>query len=252
VAFKLPDLPFKQDALEPHISSRTMSYHYGKHHQGYVDKLNKAVDGTRWESKSLEEIIVANAGNDGDSNLFNNAAQIWNHSFFWNSMAPDGGGKADGGVAKLIDESFGGADKFKKKFVEAAAGQFGSGWAWLVVKDGQLDVVTTSDAMTPLAKGVHPLACCDTWEHAYYLDYQNDKKSFFEAFCDHLINWDFVQDNLDNQGEGNKLAAQRYRRAQEMFAQSGKVDKKAREAAKAVDGKEGKELEKARRATAVG
>jgi len=247
MAFELPDLPFEKDALEPHISARTIKYHYGKHHQGYVDKLNDAIDGTKWESKPLEEIIVANAD---DPDIFNNAAQIWNHNFFWDSMSPQGGGKPKGTIEQLVGESFGGVAKFKKAFVEAAAGEFGSGWAWLVVKDGGLDIITTSDAMTPIAKGVHPLVCCDTWEHAYYLDYQNDKKAFFEAFCDHLINWGFAEDNLDNQGEGNRLAAQRYRNAQEKFAASGKVEKKARAAAKALDGKEGKELERARRETA--
>ena len=250
MAFELPELPFEQDALVPHISARTIKYHYGKHHKGYVDKLNDAVDGTKWEKKSLEEIIVANAGSDGDTDLFNNAAQHWNHTFFWDSLSPRGGGKPDDVVARLIKESFGNVDAFQEEFVETAAGEFGSGWAWLVVKNGALDVMTTSDAMTPMAKGVHPLVCCDTWEHAYYLDYQNDRKAFFKAFCEHLINWRFAQDNLANQGEGNKLAAQRYRKAQEAFAKNGKVTKKAREAAKALDGKEGKKLEKARRETA--
>jgi superoxide dismutase, Fe-Mn family len=250
MAFELPDLPYAQDALEPHISARTVKYHYGKHHKGYVDKLNDAVKDTKWAEKSLEEIIVAQAGDDGDPNLFNNAAQIWNHNFFWDSMSPEGGGEPDGAIAQSIEQSFGGVAKFRKKFVETAAGEFGSGWAWLIVDDGGLNVITTSDAMTPLAHGVQPLVCCDTWEHAYYLDYQNDKKSFFEKFVECLINWKFVAAKLDHQGEGNRLAAQRYRKAQEEFAKDGDVTKKAREAATALDGDEGEELEAARRKAA--
>jgi Fe-Mn family superoxide dismutase len=207
VTFELPDLPFAKDALAPHISERTMSYHYGKHHRGYVDKLNTAVADTKWAAKSLEEIIAGNAGEEGDSFLFNNAAQAWNHSFFWNSLSPKGGGEPKNEVAQVFDASFDGFDGFKKEFVDTAAGQFGSGWTWLIVDDGRLKVVSTSNARTPIAYGIQPLVCCDTWEHAYYLDYQNDKKSFFETFVDHLINWDFAATNLTLQRERGRSAA---------------------------------------------
>ena len=195
----------------------------------------------------MEEIIVGNAGDDGDGDLFNNAAQTWNHTFFWNSLSPQGGGKPEGSIVQLIEESFGSLKAFKETFVETAAGEFGSGWAWLLVEDGKLVVETTSDAMTPLAEGRQALVCCDTWEHAYYLDYQNDKNAFFEAFAGNLINWSFAEENLQNQGEGNRIAAQRYRQGQEAFAKEGDVEKKAREAADALDGQEGEELEKARK-----
>ncbi len=197
MAFELPPLPYAEDALEPHISARTMSFHYGKHHQTYVTNLNKLVDGTPFADQSLEQVIRASAGAPDKAGVFNNAAQVWNHTFFWNSMSPGGGGAPSGEVASLIEASFGGLDKFKEAFKNAAVTQFGSGWAWLVLEDGKLAVTKTANADTPAARGGKALLTCDVWEHAYYLDYQNRRPDFVQTFLDELVNWDFVAANLN-------------------------------------------------------
>lgn len=194
--FELPALPYAQNALEPHISANTFSFHHGKHHNTYVVNLNKMIDGTPLASKSLEEIILDSAGDASKAGIFNNAAQVWNHTFFWHSMKPGGGGKPTGKIAKLIDESFGSYEKFAEEFKAAGAGQFGSGWAWLVEDGGKLAVVKTPNAELPMTKGKKALLTCDVWEHAYYLDYQNRRPDFLAAFLDHLVNWDFAEKNL--------------------------------------------------------
>ena len=195
--FTLPELPFAKNALEPHMSSRTFDFHYGKHHAGYVKKLNAGIDGTKFADMSLVDIIRATAKDGENIGVFNNAAQTWNHTFFWNSMSPNGGGEPTGALADKIQASFGSLDNFKDKFADAAASQFGSGWAWLVENNGQLEIWTTSNAKTPITEdGVKPLITLDVWEHAYYLDYQNGRPDFIRAFLDHLINWEFAARNL--------------------------------------------------------
>jgi Fe-Mn family superoxide dismutase len=195
-AFQLPPLPYRQDALEPYISARTMSFHYGKHHQGYVNNLNKLVAGTPWAGQPLEKIIRETANAADKTALFNNAAQDWNHTFFWKCMKPGGGGKPTGRLMALIEKSFGSFDEFQKSFVAAAVAQFGSGWAWLVQDGNQLKIVKTSNADTPVAHRQTALLTCDVWEHAYYLDYQNRRKDFVQAFLDHLANWEFAASQL--------------------------------------------------------
>ncbi len=195
MAITLPDLPYGKGDLAPHISEDTLNFHYGKHHQAYVDKTNQAIDGTKLADASLEEIVREAAGSD--QGLFNNAAQVWNHTFYWNSMAPNGGGAPIGDVEAAIKDAFGGYDDFKEAFSSAGGGQFGSGWAWLIARDGKLDVVNTPNAETPLTDpSVTPLLTMDVWEHAYYLDYQNKRPDYMSAFLDHLINWDFANANL--------------------------------------------------------
>ena len=194
--FELPALPYAQNALEPHISANTFSFHHGKHHNTYVVNLNKMIDGTPLASKSLEEIILDSAGDASKAGIFNNAAQVWNHTFFWNSMKPGGGGKPTGKISAMIDESFGSYDKFAEEFKAAGAGQFGSGWAWLVEDGGKLAVMKTPNGELPMIKGKKALLTCDVWEHAYYLDYQNRRPDFLAAFLDHLVNWDFAGKNL--------------------------------------------------------
>lgn len=194
--FKLPDLPYDLDALEPHISARTMEYHYTKHHQGYVDKLNEAVKDTPFANKGLESIIRENAGPKGNKEIFNNAAQVWNHTFFWNSMSPDGGGTPDGAIGDRLSSDFGSFDAFKEAFSETATGQFGSGWAWLVINSGRLDVLSTPNAEPPFIADRTPLLTCDVWEHAYYLDYQNERGAFVDAFLNRCVNWQFANDQL--------------------------------------------------------
>jgi Fe-Mn family superoxide dismutase len=196
MAFELPALPFAEDALEPYYSARTLSFHHGKHHKAYVDNLNKLITGTDLESKPLEEIILLAAGDAAKAGMFNNAAQVWNHTFFWHCMKPGGGGKPSGELAARIDAAFGGYDKFVEQFKAAAVGRFGSGWGWLVLEGGELKIVSTPNAETPLAKGQKALLTVDVWEHAYYLDYQNRRPDFVQAFLDHLVNWDFVAENL--------------------------------------------------------
>lgn len=196
MAFELPALPFAEDALEPYYSARTLSFHHGKHHKAYVDNLNKLIAGTDLESKTLEEIIQVAAADPSKGGIFNNAAQIWNHTFFWHCMKPGGGGKPAGELAARIDAAFGGYEKFAEQFKAAAVGRFGSGWGWLVLEGGELKIVSTPNAETPLAKGQKALLTVDVWEHAYYLDYQNRRPDFVQAFLDHLVNWDFVAENL--------------------------------------------------------
>ena len=189
---ELPDLPYASNALEPHVSAETLEYHYGKHHATYVTNLNKLIAGTEFESKSLEDIIkTAPAGG-----VFNNAAQVWNHSFYWNCMSPNGGGEPGGELADAIDEAFGSFSEFKEKFSTAAATNFGSGWSWLVKKaDGSVDIISTSNAGCPLTEDVIPLLTVDVWEHAYYIDYRNARPKYIEAFWN-LVNWDFVAENF--------------------------------------------------------
>ena len=197
MAFTLPDLPYARDALHPHISEETLNYHYGKHHQAYVDNLNKLVDGTDLADAGLEEVIRAAAGSK--PGVFNNAAQVWNHTFYWHSMKPGGGGEPTGAVADGIKDSFGNYQSFRKAFSEAGATQFGSGWAWLVSKGGKLEVRKTANAETPLTEdGVTPLLTMDVWEHAYYLDFQNARPKYIETFLDNLVNWDFANQNLSD------------------------------------------------------
>lgn len=196
MAFELPALPYAEDALEPYYSARTFSFHHSKHHKAYVDNLNKLIAGTELESKSLEEIILLAAGDSAKAGMFNNAAQVWNHTFFWHCMKPGGGGKPSGELAARIDAAFGGYDKFVEQFKAAAVGRFGSGWGWLVLEGGELKIVSTPNAETPLAKGQKALLTVDVWEHAYYLDYQNRRPDFVQAFLDHLVNWEFVAENL--------------------------------------------------------
>ena len=197
MAISLPPLPYERNGLAPHISEDTLNFHYGKHHQTYVDKTNDAVKDGPLSSASLEEIIHEAAGKD--QGLFNNAAQVWNHTFYWNSMKPAGGGAPTGDVAKAIDDSFGGYDGFKQAFSTAGATQFGSGWAWLVAANGKLEVRKTPNAETPLTdKSCTPLLTMDVWEHAYYLDFQNKRPDYMTAFLDNLVNWDFANENLAN------------------------------------------------------
>jgi superoxide dismutase, Fe-Mn family len=191
MAFTLPALPWSKDALAPHISAETIDFHYGKHHQAYVTNLNKLLEGKPEANKGLEELILSSEGG-----VFNNAAQIWNHTFYWNSMKPNGGGKPSGDLAQKLDAAFTNFDNCKKEFVAAATGQFGSGWAWLVAEGGILKVVKTPNAETPLTKGQVPLLTVDVWEHAYYLDYQNKRADYVNAVIDKLLNWDFAAANL--------------------------------------------------------
>ncbi len=187
---ELPPLPYAQDALQPVISAETIGFHYGKHHKGYVDKLNVLLKDSPLAGKSLEEIIVQAQGP-----VFNNAAQVWNHTFYWNSLKP-GGGKPEGELAAAIDRDFGSLEKFKEAFVKAATGQFGSGWAWLTCDGGKLGVVTTGNADLPLASKKHALLTVDVWEHAYYIDYRNDRAKYVGAVLDSLLNWKFAGENF--------------------------------------------------------
>ncbi len=192
--FTLPDLPYPQNALEPHISANTLSFHHGKHHKAYVDKANELVQNTPLAKASLEEVIMESAKEKGP--LFNNAAQVWNHTFYWNSMKPNGGGAPQGEIGKRIDKDFGGYDKFKEAFKQAGITQFGSGWAWLVLDNGTLKVVKTPNADLPMAHGQKALLTMDVWEHAYYLDYQNKRPDYISTFLDKLVNWEFAEKNL--------------------------------------------------------
>jgi Fe-Mn family superoxide dismutase len=187
----LPPLPYDMDALAPHISRETLEFHYGKHHQTYVTNLNNLIKGTAHESQSLEEIVRSSSGG-----IFNNAAQIWNHTFYWNSLSPNGGGAATGAVGDAINAAYGSFDKFKEEFTKSSVTLFGSGWAWLVKKpDGSVGIVQTSNAATPLTGDDVPLLTCDVLEHAYYIDYRNARPKYLEAFWG-LVNWDFANANL--------------------------------------------------------
>jgi Fe-Mn family superoxide dismutase len=192
----LPELPYAKNALEPYISSKTLDFHHGKHHNAYVVNLNKLIEGTDLKDADLETIMKKAVGDPALTAVFNNAAQAWNHSFYWKSMKPKGGGPAVGPAAERIKKDFGGYEKFVEELKAAGAGQFGSGWAWLVLKDGKLQVVKTANADTPVAHGIKPLLTVDVWEHAYYLDYQNRRPDYLKDFVEHLINWDFVNANL--------------------------------------------------------
>ena len=194
--FELPPLPYAEDALDPYISAKTMGFHYGKHHKGYVEKLNKAVEGKKFAEMKLEQVVAEAAKDPSTSAIFNSAAQAWNHTFYWQSMKAKGGGEPSGKMADKLKSDLGGYEGFKKEFADAANGQFGSGWAWLVVEDGKLKVVKTGNADTPIAKGGKPLLVIDVWEHAYYLDYQNKRADYVTAFLEHLVNWEFAAANL--------------------------------------------------------
>lgn len=192
MTYELPALPYANDALAPHISAETIEFHYGKHHQTYVTNLNNLVPGTEFEGLSLEEIVKKSSGG-----IFNNAAQVWNHSFYWNCLSPNGGGAPTGGLANAIERTFGSFEEFKEAFTKCAVTTFGSGWAWLVKNaNGSLELVSTSNAGCPLTSGQTPLMTCDVWEHAYYVDYRNARPKYMEAFWA-LVNWDFVSANYE-------------------------------------------------------
>ena len=191
---ELPELPYAMDALAPHVSKETLEFHYGKHHKAYVDKTNALISGTEFENMKLEEIIRKAKGG-----LFNQSAQVWNHTFYWNSMSPDGGGKPKGELAAAIDKAFGSFTDFRTKFIETSVGNFASGWGWLVKKpDGSVGIVQTDDADTPIAHAEMgtPLFTCDVWEHAYYIDYRNARPKYLEAWFDELLNWEFAERNF--------------------------------------------------------
>ena len=191
MAIELPPLPYAQDALEPHISKETLEYHYGKHHNTYVVKLNGLIEGTPDADKSLEEIVKSSSGG-----VFNNSAQVWNHTFYWNCLSPDGGGEPTGAIADAINAAFGSLEDFKAKFTDSAVNNFGSSWTWLVKKGDSLEIVNTSNAATPLTDAdATPLLTVDLWEHAYYIDYRNLRPKYMDAFWA-LVNWDFVNANL--------------------------------------------------------
>jgi superoxide dismutase, Fe-Mn family len=190
MAFELPPLPYAQDALAPHISAETLEYHYGKHHQSYVTNLNKLTDDNA-AGKSLEDVIM-----EADGGLFNNAAQVWNHTFYWSSMKPGGGGAPSGAVADAVGSAFGSYDDFKSKFAEAATTQFGSGWAWLVDSGSGLEIMKTANADLPMKHNAKALLTIDVWEHAYYIDFRNARPNYISTYLDHLLNWDFVAENM--------------------------------------------------------
>ncbi len=191
MAFELPALPYAKDALAPHISAETIDYHYGKHHNTYVVNLNGLIENSEFADKSLEDIIKSSSGP-----VFNNAAQVWNHTFYWNCLSPNGGGEPQGALADAINAKFGSFDEFKKAYTADCVGNFGSGWTWLVKNSsGELEIMKTSNAGCPLTEGVTPLMTCDVWEHAYYIDYRNARPAYVEAFWN-LVNWDFVASNL--------------------------------------------------------
>ena len=196
MAFTLPELPYAKDALAPVISAETIEYHHGKHHNAYVVNLNNLVPGTRYEAMSLEDVVKASHGQLSEKPVFNNAAQVWNHTFYWHSLSPTGGGAPTGAIAAAIDQSFGGFDSFKEKFSKAAATQFGSGWAWLVKNaDGSLAIEQSANADTPFATGKTCVLTIDVWEHAYYIDYRNGRPKYIEEFWK-KVNWDFATKNL--------------------------------------------------------
>ena len=192
MSITLPELPYPKDALAPYISEKTLEFHYGKHHNAYVVNANKLLEGTDLVQEAPETIIKKTAGDSSKVGIFNNVAQAWNHAFYWRCMKPGGGGLPTGAIAQKINADFGTYQKFYDEFKNAGATQFGSGWAWLVLKDGRLQVIKTSNADTPIAHGLKPLLTVDVWEHAYYLDYQNRRVDYLQAFVEKLINWDFV------------------------------------------------------------
>lgn len=190
----LPDLPYAKNALEPHISAETLEYHHDKHHAAYVNKLNELLPGSGLEGKELDDIIKAAAKDDSKATIFNQAAQVWNHTFYWNCMTPNGGGEATGDLKAKIDAAFGSYAKFREEFKNAAVSQFGSGWAWLVADsvDGNLSIMKTSNADTPMAHGKVAVLTCDVWEHAYYIDYRNRRPDYVDTFLDKLVNWEYA------------------------------------------------------------
>ena len=194
--FTLPKLPYAEDALEPYISEQTLKLHHGKHHKSYVEKLNDLLKNDEMSDLPLEQVIHQSHGLAARQTIFYNAAQAWNHDFFWKSMTPDGGGEPKGDLKVMIEKDIGDAKAFAKMFSKAAAAHFGSGWVWLVVTQGVVGIITTHDADLPFVHERTALLCCDLWEHAYYLDYQNKRPAFVQAFLDHLINWDFANANL--------------------------------------------------------
>lgn len=199
--FSLPELPYSKDDLAPHITAETLDFHHGKHHNTYVVNLNKLIDGRHeLACKSLEEVILATGSNSSMAGIFNNAAQVWNHTFYWHSMKKDGGGMPSGDLMDQINKDFGDFDSFKTKFKEAGATQFGSGWAWLVWNKDALEIVKTPNAETPITKGMLPLLTCDVWEHAYYIDFRNKRPDYIDTFLANLVNWDFAAENFANRG----------------------------------------------------
>ncbi len=196
MSISLPELPYGKNALSPYISAETLNFHHDKHHAGYVEKLNGLIAGTDLAGESLENIIRKTAGDASKSAIFNNAAQVWNHSFYWKCMKPGGGGSPKGKIADRIQSDLGGYDRFAEEFKQAAVTQFGSGWAWLVLKNGRLEIVKTSNAATPVSESLQPLLTIDVWEHAYYLDYQNRRPDYSDVFIRNLINWEFVNSLL--------------------------------------------------------
>ncbi len=241
MAFEIAPLPYRLDALAPTLSAAAVELHYEKHHKGYLAKLRKLTDGKPQASSSLEELISTATGE-----LFNNAAQVWNHSFYWRCMRPRGGGKPSGTLLVALEAAFGSFDAFREQFADAANGEFGSGWAWLVWDaSGRLRVTSSDDADNPLQRGARPLLALDVWEHAYYVDYRNERARYVEGFLDQLVSWEFVAANLaeaathtaesKNQGEGNREADIRYRTAATAFAASGPVEAATRAAARERD-----------------
>ncbi len=194
--FELPPLPWDESALAPAISARTISLHYGKHHRTYVEKLNELVAGTQYAEMPLEKVVAATVGGEENRRIFHNAAQAWNHTFFWSCLKPRAG-KAPRAIEKRLEEDFGGIEKFNEEFTRAAVERFGSGWAWLVERNGKLDVISTSNAGTPITMGATPLLAIDVWEHAYYLDYENRRPEFVKAVVDNLLDWAFAEEQLD-------------------------------------------------------
>jgi superoxide dismutase, Fe-Mn family len=196
--FKLPELPYAEDALEPHMSSKTFSFHYKKHHNAYVVKLNELLESTNLKNKTLIEIIEISHNDSKLTAMFNNAAQVWNHTFFWHCMKKDGGGAPKGRLGEMIETAFGSYDQFKEEFKAAAISQFGSGWAWLVYDGNALSIKKTPNADNPILHSLKPLLTVDVWEHAYYLDYQNRRPDYVDVFLEHLVNWDFVEKCLND------------------------------------------------------
>ncbi len=196
--FALPDLPYEKTALEPFISAKTLDFHHGKHHNAYITNLNKLIDGTSFIGLTLEEIMKASSKDSSKAGVFNNAAQTWNHTFYWNSIKPKGGGSPHGGLMTQINDDFGSFSNFVDEFKTAGATQFGSGWAWLVLENNKLKVVKTPNANCPLVDNQTPLFTMDVWEHAYYIDYQNRRPDYIAMFIDKLVNWDFALENFSN------------------------------------------------------
>lgn len=205
--FQLPPLPWAEDALDPVISARTIGLHHGKHHAAYVKKLNELVAGTRFADMALEHVIAASVGGEETQKIFNNAAQAWNHAFFWNCLRPPSNGVPAPEIARRIDESFGGYAQFKEQFSKAAVDCFGSGWAWLVARGDKLEILATSNAANPLTMGATPLLALDVWEHAYYIDYENRRPEFVDAVIERLLNWDFAAGQLEKSRAGERQAA---------------------------------------------